>query len=539
MKTTITLISAVLVLFITQASAQPAEEWVARYNGGGVDQLYDMTVDGSGNIYVTGASIQEAAFTPDFLTIKYNSSGEKQWEKAYNGIAGSDDRAYVIAVDAPGNVYVTGSTGYDNSIVTIKYNSLGDTLWIRSYTGSGSGHNWTFPTSIFVDDSGYVYVAGTSENSFSLHGLTQDYTIFKYSPLGVQLWVARYNGPGDDADWVNSMTVDSLGNVYVTGTAGGGSTGSADSYNDITTIKYNSEGTVIWEKTYIGPGTSWDEGSMITLDNLGNVYVTGKTVSSTSTHEDIITIKYTNDGTELWKKFFNGPGSTTDEGTALAVDKMHSVYVTGKSYYSSLNGFDIITIKYDSLGTQLWAQNFNGFSNENDIAKEIALDDAGNIYVLGTTVNTTTSEDYQLIKYDPAGTRQWEEKFTNSNGAGSQEYAVALFVDELNNIYAAGMSALDYAVVKYSPHTGVEKMPGQRSVTLFPNPSGGKFTVKMDNSEVGMIEIYNLQGEKIYYALNLKQQTSNEIDLTSHSKGIYFVKINAGDKIITKKIVIQ
>jgi len=403
MKTTITLNTVVMFLFIIQASAQPTEKWVARYNGGGVDQLYDMTVDRSGNVYVTGASIQGAAFTSDFLTVKYNSSGVKQWEKAYNGIASSDDRAYVIAVDALGNVYITGGTGYNNSIVTIKYNSLGDTIWIRSYKGTGSGHNWIFPTSIFVDDSGYVYVAGTSERSFSLHGLTQDYTILKYSPSGVQEWVERYNGPGDDADCVNSMDIDSLGNVYVTGSAGGGSTGSADSYNDITTIKYNASGTLLWKKTYIGPGMSSDEGSMITLDNLGNVYVIG------TSHGDIITIKYANDGTELWKKFYDGPESSTDKGTVLIVDRIHNVIVTGKSYYSPTNGFDIITIKYDSVGTQLWAKNFNGSANGSDAAQKIALDNDGNIYVLGTTVNTTTSDDYQLIKYNPAGTQLWEK----------------------------------------------------------------------------------------------------------------------------------
>ncbi|HAQ19859.1 MAG TPA: hypothetical protein DCR40_11585 [Prolixibacteraceae bacterium] len=533
MKKTITLISVVMYLFITMASAQPTEVWVARYNGGGVDQLYNMTVDGSSNVYVTGASIQGTAFTTDFLTVKYNSSGVKQWEKSYNGIAKSDDRAYVLAVDAKGNVYVSGGTGYNNSIVTIKYNSLGDTIWIRSYIGPGSGHNWTNPTSIFVDDSGYVYVAGTSEKSSSLHGLNQDYTILKYSPSGVQEWVARHNGPGDDADWVNSMAVDSLGNVYVTGSAGGGSTGSSDSYQDITTIKYNTSGTLLWKKTYIGPGTSSDEGSMITLDNHRNVYVTG------TSYNDIVTIKYANDGTELWKKFYNGPESSTDQGTAITVDRKHNVYVTGRSYYSPTNGFDIITIKYDSIGTKLWEKNFNGSASGSDASQKIILDTDGNIYVLGTTMNTTTSDDYQLIKYNPAGTLLWEIKYTNSNGAGNQEKAAALFVDDLNNIYAAGTSTLDYAVVKYSRPTAIAEIPEPVSIKLFPNPSNGRFTINTGNSKIDMIEIYNMLGEKVYDASDFKLLTSAEIDLSAHSKGIYFAKISEGDQLYTQKILIK
>lgn len=303
MKTAITLISVVMFFIITQVSAQPTEQWVARYDKGGTDQLYDMTVDAAGNVYVTGASVQ-VPFTADYLTIKYNSSGVKQWEKSYNGIADSDDRAYAIAVDTSGNVYITGGVAYDNEIVTIKYDSLGNTLWTISYTGPTSGHNWTFAKSIFVDELGYVYVAGTSEGLVGIHGFFQDYTTIKYSPLGVQEWEARYNGLGTDADVVNSMTVDDLGNVYITGFSGGGSTGSGDSYNDITTIKYDSLGSLLWEETYKGPGTSPDEGNMITIDDLGNVYITGKTYTSAANGYDIITIKYNSIGTELWKKFF-------------------------------------------------------------------------------------------------------------------------------------------------------------------------------------------------------------------------------------------
>lgn len=131
------------------------------------------------------------------------------------------------------------------------------------------------------------------------------------------------------------------------------------------------------------------------------------------------------------------------------------------------------------------------------------------------------------------------EKYTNSNGAGNQEEAVALFVDDLNNIYSAGMSTLDYAVVKYSQPTGIEEIPEPFSVTLFPNPSDGRFTVKTENTKVSLIEIYNLPGEKVYVSINLNLQTSTKIDLTSQPKGIYFAKINDRDKIYTQKIVIK
>ncbi|MCX6199564.1 MAG: SBBP repeat-containing protein [Bacteroidetes bacterium] len=520
-----------LILFTSSLFSQPVEQWVARYDSGGTDQLYAMSVDASGNVYTTGASVQ-VPFTADYLTVKYNSAGIKQWEKSYNGIAGSDDRAYAIAIDAVGNVYVTGGSAYDNSIVTIKYSSLGDSLWTRTYTGPTSGHNWTFAKSIFVDDSGYVYIAGTSEGLTAVHGLRQDYTTIKYSSLGVQQWVSRYNGPGTDADVINSMTVDPTGNVYVTGFAGGGSTGSGDSYNNITTIKYNPLGDTLWTKTFIGIGISPDEGNKLTLDNLGNVYVTGTTYVDTSAEENIITIKYAADGTEQWKKFFNGPGNNTDEGIALIVDSLHNLYVTGKSVYSTTDGFDIVTIKYDSSGTQVWDRNFNGSASMHDIPAAITLDNAGNIYVLGTSANTSTSEDFQLIKYNSAGTQQWEKTYSNSNAAGSQEYAAALFVDNLNNIYVAGTSALDYAIVKYGQPTALEETKEDLAVVvLYPNPATDFLFVKTETLLIQQLNVYNTAG------ILLSKTQEQFIDVSFLPVGIYIAEINLIDEKAVMKTV--
>ena len=131
------------------------------------------------------------------------------------------------------------------------------------------------------------------------------------------------------------------------------------------------------------------------------------------------------------------------------------------------------------------------------------------------------------------------EKYTNSNGAGNQEEAVALFVDDLNNIYAAGMSTLDYAVVKYSQPTGIEEIPEPFSVTLFPNPSDGRFTVKTENTKVSLIEIYNLPGEKVYVSINLNLQTSTKIDLTSQPKGIYFIRTTGNTISETRKMILK
>lgn len=216
---------------------------------------------------------------------------------------------------------------------------------------------------------------------------------------------------------------------------------------------------------------------------------------------------------------------------------MYNVYVTGKSQYGVSNGFDIITIKYDSDGTELWTRNFNGTSNGHDNAEDIKLDAADNIYVLGLSVNTTTSEDYQLIKYDAVGTQLWTIRYTYGNSGGSQELPVALFVDGTYNIYAAGTSALDYAVVKYSETVDIEEVQGQFAIAIFPNPSNGNFTVESQKMDEPMrLNIYDVVGKLIYCSeIN---NPKYEIDLSLQPNGIYFLTLlNSQTRFITKIII--
>ena len=97
-----------------QSPSGVQQQWVAVYNGGnGSDIAYAIAVDGSGNVYVTGFSVGRGSCNiacNDYATIKYDSSGNQQWVARYNGPANDDDHATAIAVDASGNVYVTGSS---------------------------------------------------------------------------------------------------------------------------------------------------------------------------------------------------------------------------------------------------------------------------------------------------------------------------------------------------------------------------------------------------------------------------------------------
>jgi hypothetical protein len=200
--------------------------WIATYNGPGnyIDEATAIAVDTSGNVYVTGQSFG-VGVDFDYATVKYNADGQEQWVARYNGPVNFDDHATAIAVDSSGNVYVTGrSPGLDtgDDYVTIKYNSTGQQQWLARYNGPGSDGNLTDAAwAVAVDDSGNVYVTGQSVGA----GTDDDYATIKYNPDGQEQWVARYNGPGNLGDVAYAIAVDKAGNIYVTGGSIGSDSG--------------------------------------------------------------------------------------------------------------------------------------------------------------------------------------------------------------------------------------------------------------------------------------------------------------------------
>src|SRR5207302_1761886 len=319
------------------------EEWVARYNGGyGPDVADALDVGGSGNVYVTGSSIGPGTCNlacVDYATIKYDPSGTQQWAARYNGPASDSDQASAIAVDASGNVYVTGSsigtTWPDYDYATIKYDSSGQEQWVARY--SGPGNDLDIGNAIAVDPSGNVYVTGASSGS----GTGFDYATVKYDSSGQQQWVARYNGPGNADDEAYGIAVDASGNVYVTGYSAGSGTG-----NDYATIKYDSSGQEQWVARYDGPTNANDYANAIAVDASGNVYVAGWSVGSGSGY-DYATVKYDSSGAEQWIARYDGAASVDDQSYAIAVDDSGDVCVTGYSTVDAKTGLtDYTTIKY-------------------------------------------------------------------------------------------------------------------------------------------------------------------------------------------------
>jgi uncharacterized delta-60 repeat protein len=315
--------------------------WVKRYNGisNSDDSASALAVDGTGNVYVTGSSVGGAAGT-DYATVKYGADGNQLWAARYNGPGNSDEEAYDLAIDGAGNVYVTGiSINEDTSAdyVTVKYDTNGNRLWVATYNGTENSDDTV--SALKVDSSGNVYVTGTSYGGTTNY----DYATVKYGTGGNQIWAVRYNGPGNDDDGAQDLAVDNGGNVYVTGYSYDSNTN-----YDYATVKYDHNGNQLWTARYNGPGNSGDYAYALVVDNSGNVYVTGISFDD-NTANDYATVKYDSDGKQLWVARYNGTGNGDDYVSSIFVDNNGNVYTTGQSITSSTN-FDYATIKYTQQG---------------------------------------------------------------------------------------------------------------------------------------------------------------------------------------------
>jgi uncharacterized delta-60 repeat protein len=313
-------------------------KWVKRYNGpgNGRDRASAIAVDNAGNVYVTGVSVGGDEFG-DYATIKYDRDGNTKWVKRYNGPGNDLDLASAIAVDNAGSVYITGrsfGSGSFTDYATIKYDANGNELWVVRYNGPANGYDHA--NALALDALGNVYVTGGSQN----FNFFEDYATIKYNAAGVQQWAARYNGPADRFDIASAIAVHNDGNVYITGQSedfGGNS--------DYATIKYDATGVQQWLARYNGPGNLFDFATALALDAAGNVYVTGGSWGS-GTFDDYATIKYDATGVQQWLARYDEAGGS-DTPLDIALDGNGNVYVTGRSQGANATNYDYATIKYE------------------------------------------------------------------------------------------------------------------------------------------------------------------------------------------------
>jgi hypothetical protein len=444
----------------------PDITWSTFMGGSAADRVEAITLDSSGNVYITGdsnaswGSPKRAYYgsTRDAFVAKLNSDGSLAWNTFLGGSGA--DAGYGIAVDSS-FVYVTGESGPAWAETPVQAYSAGGEAFaakLNSSTGILSwytflgGTKWDNGKGIAVDGSGNIYVVGDS------------HATWQGSSAPVR------------AHYVNADNKDAF------------------------VARLGSDGVLIWN-TFLGD-SGVDDGMAIALDS-SYVYVSGysnATWGSSPKHTytsgyDAFAAKLDTDGGLTWHTFLGGSGDDSSYG--IAADSSGNVYVAGHSnatWKGSSNpvraytsDYDAFAAKLDSSGDLTW-NTFLGGSGT-DLCYGIEVDSSGNIYLAGYSNATwkgtsnpvrayTSGDDAYTAKLEGSGALTWNT-FLGGSGTDQSWYG-GLAVDS-SYVYAAGFSTVNWGspVQNFTASTEegfVVKLDNGSS-----NPSsnarvGGKFT---------------------------------------------------------------
>ncbi|MDP4267266.1 MAG: SBBP repeat-containing protein [Bacteroidota bacterium] len=570
-------------VFLAKFDANGNIIWAKAAGGTKKDRSYSVVADASGNAYITGY-FKSPTITFDNITLtnsggsniflaKYDANGNVLWVKS--NLANASVTTNSLNLDATGNIYITGtfissilaldsitlknsdSTGNTNDIFLAKlgtvistckayagkdiitypeksttltatggtnysWNTGGKTSsiivsptitttytvtvtagnctssdavkvtvnggqippnWVWAKSAGGSGYDIAPTSSISVDVNGNAYIAGWFKSSSTIFGTTvltnsdstgntSEITLVKYDKSGILLWAKSVRGKGND--YLNSITVDKAGNIYITGF----SYSPSITFDTITLTnsnsgkccfsflsKYDPDGKILWAKN-IGGNQSIATYS-VTTDIAGNVYITGTfyninitfgsttltNADKTGKTQDIFIAKYDITGNILWSK--NVSGINNDYAFYIVADTTGNIYISGKFYSPAITldtiilyktkgvNSDIFLAKYSDNGNILWAKNFGG--KFYDWASPIAVDLTGNIYITdcfnstkltidSTTLTNAGSDDIFLAKYDANGKVIWAK----STGGTGSDWPKSIAVDGIGNPYLCG-----------------------------------------------------------------------------------------------------
>ncbi len=376
-----------------------------------------------------------------------------------------------------------------------------------------------------IDANSNVYITGYTYQT----GANADLTTVKYDAAGNVVWVQHYdNGGFEDA---NAIKLDAASNIYVTGESDGTGTG-----RDIVTVKYDVNGNQLWVARFNGTGNGNDVGNAMVVDGSGNVFVTGKT-TSTGGNINYVTIKYNSSGVQQWVSTFNGTGNASDIAVAIDYSSTGRLFITGNSQNISSNN-DIVTIRLNpNNGNQMWTKTTNGSANAND-ASYALLADGNDVVVVGSLNNTTTNDDYYIQKHNGNnGNSIWQKSYDFTN---SSNKATAIVMDASGN-YAVTGTVLNASIVEY--HTllfnssGTQQWVNKVSTGL--NYSNANPQIAVDpianhfyvcgqkNTNVSDILVYQLtpSGNKSWEETFNGAQNNQDVavDLVVNSQGILYV----------------
>lgn len=508
--------------YIAKFSATGGLLWATYYGGSGDDQGESVTTDASGNVYFAGITTSTSAIATggayqgsymggsfgagDGFLAKFSSAGARQWATYFGGPA--EEAIQAVLTDAPGNVYIVGSTASSSGIATAgayqaayggissgsmfgdgflaKFNNTGGIQWATYYGGEKADQ----PSNAVIDNSGNIYLCGGTasatgiaspgayDTAFGGGDTTLSAFLARFSTGGTLQWGTYYHG--NKWQWGNNVAADNMGGVYMCGqttsttgiaTPGAYQTALADGglYPHAYLVKFLFC-TLSLIDTISGPSTIC-AGSAITLSDA----VAGGTWSATNTHATVSAgglVTAINAGADTIRY--------TIVNSCGPVSVSHTVTVEAHLFASPISGRDTLCVSGDTLHLSDTVAG-GAWSVSHGHAT---------ITAAGVVQGITTGADTVI--------------YIVANSCGSDTATLPIVV-----------SPCDGAVQQYA-YAG-------NCVTVIPNPAQSIIHIAAYFA-IKNVVITNMLGQQVYSIAG--NSTTIDADISSLPPGVYLVRIN-------------
>lgn len=497
-----------------------------------------------------------------FTLTSLNIFGQQwQWAKAISMPFGTGVQA---CTDASGNFYLADhkwdqNNGFPNGSCLIKFDNNGNEIWRKTW------YDKMRIRTIQCDSLQNILVGGDFRDTIQINGapyLSQsanDGFIFSLTAAGNTNWFKAISGTGDED--IMDIHVDYSGNIFYTGKFSNNANieGTPLNTNGISSTfiaKLNNVGSM----SLLITGNTVDSGRYnggfkLKTDASGNIYLLGdynQVQFGSASHTNV------NAYSAQYFAKFNSTGQLDFlQGITSGVEAFYNfnvmssgIFFTGHGHWTS--GGWTKTEKYNSAGIKQWTKSYSGFYYS--YSSSSLAENGNGIYTIGAEKNPNVPQwvdTYALMLSSFDSNGQQTCTYINSSGHinptdilnfNAHEYLIAGNAPDTivfgntpvmksnGNIFIAKFMNGIPTIVK---NNSINK----DQISIVPNPSSGQFKILLpENLKAGSYTVYDLSGRSIF------TQTLNDdtvIDLTGHTKGIYFLEITAGYERISKKLILD
>jgi Beta-propeller repeat len=581
--------------FIAKFNSDGLRQWATYYGGSEIDVGYRIVTDINGNIIMTGGTISTNAistigahqtvfgggginFNFDAFIAKFNSNGIRQWATYYGG--SNDDFGLGIAMDANGNILITGQASSASAIATVgahqtingggirdafiaKFNTNGVRQWATYYGGSNGERG----NGIATDANGNIIITGftNSTNAIATVGAHQaiygggasDAFIAKFNSNGIIQWATYYGGSSDD--YGNGIATDANGNILISGqtysTNAIATVGSHQTIigglSDAFIAKFSTNGVIQWA-TYYGGSSGHESAAGIATDASGNIIIVGWASSSSAiatvgAHQtiygggsgDAFTAKFNTNGIRQWATYYGGIGY--DVGNGITADANGNIIITGQT--SSTNAIaisgahqtvfgggsnDAFIAKFSSAGilpVKLIAFNALLDNKKVNCTWETASEINNNYFTIERSTDGNNFESIGRVKGKGNTNTNTRYRFTDNNPFAGISY-YRLKQTDFDNTYS-------YSSIQRVGST--EKLSS--TISLYYENNNPIVKINAEEAGNAIIELISLAGVPLFTQEQATTLGENTIPINNNgTSGFYLLKVQLEDQVAYFKV---